>query len=81
MLFLAHMVVNLPPSMPEAEATAIRTKEREYSQALQRDGRWVELWRVVGDFDQGFVAQHAAARNVAAFGFAVAPCGDLHEDR
>lgn len=50
MLYLAHMVVNLPPSMPEDEANAIRTKEREYSQALQRDGRWVELWRVVGEY-------------------------------
>jgi muconolactone D-isomerase len=50
MLFLAHMVVNLPVSMPEAEATALKLTEKNYSQNLQKDGRWVELWRVVGEY-------------------------------
>jgi muconolactone D-isomerase len=28
----------------------IKTREKAYSQELQRDGRWVHLWRVVGEY-------------------------------
>ena len=48
MLFLAQMEVRLPPDMPPERADALRAREREYSQALQLDGRWPHLWRVAG---------------------------------
>lgn len=50
MLYLVRMDVNLPASMPEEQATAVKEKERAYSQGLQRDGRWPHLWRVVGQY-------------------------------
>ena len=50
MLFLVHMEVRLPPDMPAAEADALKARERDIAQALQRDGRWVHLWRIVGRY-------------------------------
>jgi muconolactone D-isomerase len=50
MLFMAEMEVHLPPDMPAAQADELRAREREYSQALQRDGRWRHLWRVAGRY-------------------------------
>ena len=48
MLFMAEMEVRLPPDMPTDQADELKAREREYSQALQRDGRWPHLWRVAG---------------------------------
>ena len=50
MLYLVRMDVNIPLDMPEERAGAIKSEEREYSQQLQRDGRWPHLWRVVGEY-------------------------------
>lgn len=49
-LYLVRMDVNLPANLPEDQATAIKEKEKAYSQGLQRDGRWPHLWRVVGQY-------------------------------
>jgi muconolactone D-isomerase len=50
MLYLVRMDVNLPLDMPQERADAVKAQEREYSQQLQRDGRWVHLWRIVGEY-------------------------------
>ena len=50
MLFMAEMEVRLPPDMPAEQADELKARERSYSQALQRDGRWPHLWRVAGRF-------------------------------
>ncbi len=50
MLYLVRMDVTIPPDMPEERADAVKAEEREYSQQLQRDGRWAHLWRVVGEY-------------------------------
>ena len=50
MLFMVEMHVRLPPRMPAAEREALLTREREYSQQLQREGRWLHLWRVAGRY-------------------------------
>ena len=50
MLYLVRMDVNLPQDMPAAQADEIKAREKAYSQALQRDGRWPHLWRVVGEY-------------------------------
>ena len=50
MLFMAEMDVRLPPDMPAERADELTAREREYSQALQRDGRWPHLWRVAGRY-------------------------------
>ncbi|WP_166880321.1 MULTISPECIES: muconolactone Delta-isomerase [unclassified Salinibacterium] len=50
MLFLVRMDVNIPTTMPADDAAAIKATEKAYSQQLQRDGRWVHIWRVVGEY-------------------------------
>jgi muconolactone D-isomerase len=44
------MDVHLPHDLPPAQAEEIKAREKTYSQALQRDGRWRNLWRVVGEY-------------------------------
>ena len=50
MLYHVRMDVALPPDMPEAEAEKLKADERDYAQRLQREGKWLELWRVVGEY-------------------------------
>jgi len=50
MLFLVHMIVNIPTSLPEEEANRIKSLEKQYSQDLQRQGKWPHIWRVVGEY-------------------------------
>ena len=50
MLYLVHMVVDIPRDMPADEAAKLKEIEKKYSQELQRDGRWSQLWRVVGQY-------------------------------
>jgi muconolactone D-isomerase len=50
MLFMAQMDVSLPPDMPTDVADELKAREKEYSQALQRDGRWPHIWRVAGRY-------------------------------
>ena len=50
MLYMVEMVVNLPLDMDKGEADRIKAEEKAYSQALQRDGRWAHIWRVVGEY-------------------------------
>ena len=50
MLFLVRMDVNIPHDLPPEQANEIKAREKAYSQALQRDGRWPHLWRVVGEY-------------------------------
>ncbi|MFU0886223.1 muconolactone Delta-isomerase [Kluyvera sichuanensis] len=48
MLFKVEMTVNIPPMLPKAEADEIKAKEKAYSQQLQREGKWLHIWRVAG---------------------------------
>ena len=50
MLFLVRMDVNIPHTLPAAQADEIKAREKAYAQDLQRDGRWKHLWRVVGEY-------------------------------
>ncbi len=50
MLYLVHMVVNIPASVPTEEAARIKAAEKAYSQQLQESGQWPHLWRVVGEY-------------------------------
>ncbi len=50
MLFLVRMDVNIPHDLPPEVADEIKAREKAYAQQLQRDGRWVGLWRVVGEY-------------------------------
>ncbi|QRQ88777.1 muconolactone Delta-isomerase [Cupriavidus oxalaticus] len=50
MLYLVRMDVNLPPDMPAAQADEIKAREKAYAQDLQRQGKWLHLYRVVGEY-------------------------------
>ena len=50
MLFHVAMTVNIPRDLPVEEAEAIKAKEKAYSQALQRQGKWPHIWRVAGRY-------------------------------
>lgn len=50
MLFHVAMTVNIPRDLPVEEADVIKAKEKAYSQDLQRQGKWVHLWRVAGRY-------------------------------
>lgn len=50
MLFLVRMDVEIPHTLSPAQADEIKAREKAYSQALQREGRWKHLWRVVGEY-------------------------------
>jgi len=44
------MDVHLPHDMPAAKADEIKAREKEYSQELQRQGKWQQLHRIVGEY-------------------------------
>lgn len=50
MLYLVHMQVNIPQSMSPDVAEEIKLKEKNYAKRLQEDGKWIHLWRVVGEY-------------------------------
>lgn len=50
MLYHVRMDVRLPPDLDATLVQELKDRERELSQQLQRDGRWRELWRVVGEY-------------------------------
>lgn len=50
MLYLVHMVVDIPSTLAPEEAASIKAAEKAYSQQLQSSGKWPHLWRVVGEY-------------------------------
>lgn len=50
MLFHVRMNVNLPASMPEADASTLKNKEKKIAQDLQSSGKWRHLWRIAGQY-------------------------------
>lgn len=50
MRYHVTMQVNLPPDMPPERAEKIKAAEKTYAQELQRQGKWIHLWRVVGRY-------------------------------
>ena len=50
MMYLVHMIVNIPSTLAPEEAARIKAEEKAYSQQLQQSGQWPHLWRVVGEY-------------------------------
>jgi muconolactone D-isomerase len=44
------MDVALPADMPRETADEIKSREKAYSQALQRSGKWRHIWRLAGEY-------------------------------
>ena len=50
MLFHVRMDVSMPPDMPADVANEIKSREKAYSQELQRSGKWRHIWRIAGAY-------------------------------
>lgn len=50
MLYMVEMIVRIPSTLDPEVAAQIKQAEKEYSQNLQREGKWRHLWRVVGEY-------------------------------
>lgn len=50
MLYMVRMDVHLPQDMPASQADEIKAREKAYAQDLQRQGKWQQLYRVVGEY-------------------------------
>jgi muconolactone D-isomerase len=50
MLFHVRMDVRLPRDLAPADRAEIVAREKEYSQRLQRAGKWPHLWRIAGEY-------------------------------
>lgn len=66
MLFAVKMDVDIPLDMDPKVRTDTLAREQAYSHELQRSGKWVHIWRIVGQYS-----------NLSVFD--VADNGELHD--
>lgn len=50
MLFAVRMDVALPLDIDPGEREGTLAREKAYSHELQRAGKWLHLWRIVGQY-------------------------------
>lgn len=50
MLFAVRMDVDLPRDLDPAVKADTIAREKEYSQRLQRKGKWPHIWRIAGQY-------------------------------
>ncbi|MEU5848519.1 muconolactone Delta-isomerase [Saccharopolyspora shandongensis] len=50
MLFQVRMDVCLPHDLDPKTRSEIVAEEKEYSQELQRAGKWPHIWRIAGEY-------------------------------
>ncbi|EMD29609.1 muconolactone Delta-isomerase [Amycolatopsis azurea] len=50
MLYHVRMDVRLPVDLDPAVRAEIIAREKAYSQKLQREGKWPQLWRIAGEY-------------------------------
>jgi muconolactone D-isomerase len=48
MLFLVNMTVRIPYSVEPEKVTRLTALEHERASELERQGKWLQAWRVVG---------------------------------
>ena len=51
MLFQVHMKVKIPHNLDQKIADEIKAREKDYSQRLQREGKWRHIWRIAGLYE------------------------------
>lgn len=50
MLYAVKMDVAIPPDLDSDTKADILSREKTYSQELQRGGEWVHIWRCAGQY-------------------------------
>jgi len=76
MLYHVRMDVHLPHDLPPGTRDQIVRQERDYAQQLQREGKWIHLWRIVGEYSNYSVFDvdsndelHAILSNLPLFNY------------
>jgi muconolactone D-isomerase len=49
-LYAVRMDVAIPSDLDPADRADLLAREKAYSQELQRSGKWLHIWRVVGKY-------------------------------
>lgn len=49
-LFHVRMDVDIPRDLDREVRSDTVTREKEYAQRLQREGKWAHIWRIVGQY-------------------------------
>ncbi|GAB3714836.1 muconolactone Delta-isomerase [Nocardiopsis nanhaiensis] len=49
-LFHVRMDVDIPRDLDPEERAETVAREKEYAQRLQKEGRWLHIWRIVGQY-------------------------------
>lgn len=50
MLFHVRMDVRIPHDLDPQARTDLVSREKAYSQELQRAGKWPQIWRIAGEY-------------------------------
>ncbi|WP_237480804.1 muconolactone Delta-isomerase [Lichenibacterium dinghuense] len=50
MLYHVRMDVHPPQGMASADFDRLKAEEKVRAEELQRDGRWIHLWRIAGEY-------------------------------
>jgi muconolactone D-isomerase len=50
MLYCVQMEVRVPHDADPARLEGLKAEEKARAQVLQRDGKWIHLWRVAGRY-------------------------------
>jgi muconolactone D-isomerase len=50
MLFLVHMLVQIPLDADAEKIAKLKASEKAFSQKLQNEGPWRHIWRVAGQY-------------------------------
>lgn len=50
MLFHVRMDVRIPHELDPQVRTELIAREKDYAQQLQREGKWPQIWRIVGEY-------------------------------
>ncbi|KUI23879.1 muconolactone delta-isomerase [Mycobacterium sp. IS-1742] len=50
MLFHVRMDVRIPHDLDPEVRSDLVSREKAYSQELQRSGKWPQIWRIVGEY-------------------------------
>lgn len=50
MLFKVEMIVSIPLDADPVKIAETKAREKEYSQSLQKSGKWRHIWRIAGQY-------------------------------
>ena len=70
MLFAVRMDVDIPTDLDPDDRADLLAREKAYSHELQRAGKWMHIWRIVGQYSNLASSTSPTTRNCTP------SCGD-----